>query len=184
MAKQGFRPINLPQGVTVNQAGRWLTINGPKGTQNVAVPDEIMVGKKDQQLTVKTKEVSKLALSFQGLTRSLIDGAIKGVTEGFDRRLEMKGTGYRAEVSQDQLVLQVGFSHPVSLKIPEGVAVKVERNTMIIIQGINKQQVGEFSAKIRGVRPPEPYKGKGIKYLDEVVKLKPGKAAKAAVTAA
>lgn len=184
MAKLGYRPIRLPNGVAISQADQKLTVTGPKGSLTVVLPAQLGIKQADSQLTIKTNDDSKTSLSLQGLTRSLLAGAIKGVTEGFERRLEMKGTGFRAEVKEEQIILSVGFSHPIVLTIPEGVAAKVERNIIIVLQGINKQRLGEFAAKIRAIRPPEPYKGKGIKYGEEVIKRKPGKAAKAAVTAA
>jgi large subunit ribosomal protein L6 len=178
MSKIGKQPIPIKENVEITQRGQDIVIKGPKGELSCSLPSQIKVEKKENELMVRRQDDSILARSLHGTWRALLQNAIEGVTEGFRKELELVGLGYRAEVKENNLVLQVGFSHPVEIKIPPEVKVEVEKTT-ITVEGIDKQKVGEIAAIIRRVRPPEPYKGTGIRYLGEVVRRKPGKAAKA-----
>jgi len=180
MSKIGRKPIAINPGVTIEQKGSELFVRGQKGELSVTIPKELTVTMKDNQLTVATNVESNESASLHGMARSIISNAVTGVAEGFTRKLEMKGTGYRAEAKENSLTLIVGFSHPVELTIPEGLEAAVEHNVVIVLTGSDRQKLGHFAAQIRAIRPPEPYKGKGIKYVEEIVKRKPGKAAKAA----
>lgn len=183
MSRIGVKPISLPDGVSIETNSGSATIKGPKGQLEVAIPKGIQLEENNSQITIKRKDDHIQTKAFHGLVRALIYNAVLGVTEGFSKRLELKGIGYRAQVEQNKLVLSVGFSHPVEIIVPEDLMVSVEKN-QIVVSGIDKQKVGQFAAQIRSVRPPEPYKGKGIRYFDEVIKLKPGKQAVKAVGAA
>ena len=178
MSRIGKKLITIADNVTCERVGIDLIIKGPKGELKVNGNHKI-----DYQIKEKTVEIirhgnDKIARSLHGLYRSLVNNAITGVTEGYTKTLEMNGVGYRASVSNGVLDLLVGFSHPVKIEAPEGIEFQVEKNTTIHIKGMDKQIVGEMAAKIRKVRPPEPYKGKGIKYSDEIIKRKAGKTAK------
>ncbi|MBI4175163.1 50S ribosomal protein L6 [Candidatus Berkelbacteria bacterium] len=181
MSRLGRLPIALPAGVTVDQTGPELTIAGSRGSLTHRLPTviELIVG--DEQLIVQPKkgQLTRKTKPLYGLTRQLIANMVHGVTAGFSKKLEMKGTGYRAELQGNGLVLQVGFSHPVTMNAPDGITFAVEKNLVISVQGNDKQQVGAVAAQIRAIRKPEPYKGKGIRYAGEQIRLKPGKAAKA-----
>jgi large subunit ribosomal protein L6 len=179
MSKVGKKPIIIPDNAKVSVEGRNIKVSGPKGEMARSLPKVIDVIVDDGQLTVKAKGKSEKARTFQGTFRAIIANMLTGVTEGWTKNLEMNGTGYRAELQGNNLVLTVGFSHPVVIEPPEEISFKVEK-TDITVEGTDKELVGLVAAKIRAVRPPEPYKGKGIKYKDEVVRRKPGKAAKAA----
>lgn len=180
MSKIGRKPIPVNAGVTVELKGSTIFLRGQNGELTVAIPKELTVTIKDNQLTVTPNVKTKESASLHGMARNIIRNAVIGVSEGFTRKLEMKGTGYRAEVKERSLILIVGFSHPVEMAIPEGITAAVERNVVIILSGSDRQKLGHFAAQVRAVRPPEPYKGKGIKYEQEIIKRKPGKAAKAA----
>ncbi len=178
MSKIGKKPIEIPQGVEVELSRRRITVKGGKGQLSFSIPRGVMVVKKENDLVVSRVSSSKEAACLHGTVRTIVYNMIKGVTEGWKKELEIVGTGYRAEVLPDgKLVLNVGFSHPVEIKPPADIRFVVER-TKIIVEGIDKQKVGQVAAEIRAVRPPEPYKGKGIKYVDEVIRRKAGKAAK------
>jgi len=179
MSRIGAALIKIPGGVTVRMADdRRAEIKGPKGTLGVPVAEKISVVEEDGQLSVRRDGEEGPIKALHGLTRALLANAVKGVTEGYERILEIKGTGYRAEAQGQKLTLTVGFSHPVEMEMPQGILVRVEdRNTTIILNGIDKQQIGQVAANIRSIRPPDAYKGKGIRYRDEYVPLKPGKAA-------
>lgn len=179
MSRIGFQLINLPESVTVTTEKDQVIINGPKGQLQINLPGGIKVNSKDQQLTVSRTAEDTVHKSLHGTIRSLLENAVKGVSSGFEKKLEMVGIGYRAAIDENALVLQVGFTHNVRLVIPEGLEAKVEKN-VITINGIDKQRVGQYSAEIRDIRPPEPYKGKGIRYSGEIVRMKQGKAVKAA----
>jgi large subunit ribosomal protein L6 len=183
MSKIGKQPVKLVQGVTAEVAGHEIKVTGPKGTLSLRFPRNIEVTVKDGQIDIASKKENKQAMSDFGTTRSLISNMAIGVEKGWSRQLEMVGTGYRAEVAGNKLVMAIGYSHPVTITAPEGITFKVEK-TMITIEGANKETVGQVAADIRAVRPPEPYKGKGIKYSDEVIRRKAGKAAKTAGAAA
>lgn len=182
MSRVGKQPVILPTGVEHTLVDRDVTIRGPRGTLNVRLPHWVKVTSAGQTVLIAPARQSDLARAVQGTIRQLIQNAVIGVTQGYQRGLEMRGTGYRATVDGTTLVLQVGFSHPVRIEAPAGITYKVEKNTLITIEGNDKQLVGQVAANIRKVRPPEPYKGKGIRYNEEVVRLKPGKAAKSAST--
>lgn len=180
MSKIGRKPIAISSGVTAELKGSQLLVRGQKGELSVTIPKELTVTIKENELTVAPNVNTKESASLHGMARNIIQNAVTGVSEGFTRKLEMKGTGYRAEVKEGEVVLIVGFSHPVVMAIPQGITAAVERNVVIILTGNDRQQLGHFAAQIRAIRPPEPYKGKGIKYAEEIIKRKPGKAAKAA----
>lgn len=177
MSRIGKQPIKLPEGVTLEGSRETLTVRGPKGTLERKLPRGISVEVDKEVAKVKGKDTKKTKI-LQGTYRALIANMVKGVAEGWSKELELVGTGYRSEGVGNKLVLTVGFSHPVEVEAPEGITFKVEK-TNITVEGIDKELVGQVAAKIRAVRPPEPYKGKGIRYKDEIVRIKPGKAAKA-----
>lgn len=179
MSRIGKMPVVVPSGVTIEIVDQLVTVKGPKGELSQAIEPEIKVSHKDEQLLVEVKQQTKRSAAMWGLYRSLLANMVAGVTEGFTKNLEMAGVGHRAAMQGSNLQLSVGFSHPVVLTPPAGVAYAVTENTKISVSGINKQYVGEAAAKIRAIKPPEPYKGKGIKYAGEVIRRKAGKAAKA-----
>ncbi|HEY4509826.1 MAG TPA: 50S ribosomal protein L6 [Candidatus Paceibacterota bacterium] len=176
MSRIGKKPIEIPAGVLVKIDGQRVSVQGPKGELSRDFRPEVSLEQKESTFIVGLRSDSKLGRSLWGLTRTLISNMIQGVTQGYEKRLEIEGVGYRAELQGDSLKLSLGFSHPVQMKTPEHMAVALDKNT-IIITGIDKEQVGQFAAKIRKVRPPEPYKGKGIHYMGEVIRRKLGKKA-------
>ena len=177
MSRIGKNPITIPSGVQITLTNTEIKVKGPKGELTQALHRLVKVEQNDQVLTVSVKnELDKAQRALWGLYRSLIQNMVLGVSEGYKKELEINGVGYKAEVRGKVLVLNVGYSHPVEFKIPEGIAIEVNKN-VITITGIDKQFVGEIAANIRKVRKPEPYNGKGIKYLDEVIKRKVGKTA-------
>jgi large subunit ribosomal protein L6 len=176
MSRLGKLPVRIPKGVEVSLLANVLHVTGPKGNIQQALMKGIELEITDQEVRVMAAEKNG---NFQGLYRSLIYNMVFGVVEGFVKTLKMIGVGYRAEVKGDKLDVQVGFSHPTILDIPEGIQVHVEKTTTIFVSGVDKQQVGQFAATIRSLRPPEPYKGKGIRYEGEYVRKKAGKSAKA-----
>ena len=175
MSRKGKTPIALPSGVETTVAQNKLTVKGKIGTLTIELMNGISVSKKDSTLMVEKQDFVKD--SFWGLYRALVNNVVVGVSEGFEKRLSMIGVGFRAAVKGKEIELQIGFSFPISVEIPQGITVKVEKSTEIIISGIDKQLVGQFAATIRSKRPPEPYKGKGIRYKGEYVRKKAGKAA-------
>ena len=180
MSRIGKKPILIPEKVDVKISNGLVVVSGPKGELKRNVNSLIKIEIKDKEIVLNIKnEDDKLEKSLWGTERQLINNMIVGVNEGFSKKLEINGVGYRAATSGKSLTLSVGYSHPVEFKIPEGIDVSVEKN-LITVSGIDKQQVGEISAQIRKIRKPEPYKGKGIKYIDEVVIRKAGKQAKGA----
>jgi large subunit ribosomal protein L6 len=176
MSRIGNKTITVPSGVDVNINGTTVTVKGSKGTLTQTFRD-VTLEQDDNILSVKRANEGRNASAFQGLARALLNNMVIGVSEGFERRLEIVGTGYRAATKGKSLSLKVGYSHNVDMPLPEGVSASVENNTTIILQCTDKQLVGEFAAQIRRVRPPEPYKGKGIRYEGETVKIKAGKTA-------
>ncbi len=177
MSRIGKKSIEIPMGVEVKVEGRKVIVKGPRGELFREVRPEIEVEIKDSQVFVRPlsgKSWIKQTKAFWGLTRTLIANMIKGVTEGYIKELQLEGLGYRAVLEEDNLVLQVGFSHSVKVVVPEGIKFSTEKN-IISVSGINKELVGQTAAKIRKIRPPEPYKGKGIRYLGEVIRRKTGK---------
>lgn len=182
MSRLAKRPIILPKGVELKIAKDEAIAKGPKGEIGLKLKKGINVKIEDNKVIVSKDKKYILENGFLGLYLSLIHNLILGVSEGFEKRLTLIGVGYRAAVSGNKLDLQVGYSHPTAVEIPKGIEIKVEKATEIIIKGIDKQLVGQFAASIRDVRSPEPYKGKGIRYKDEYVRKKAGKAAKAKAT--
>jgi len=174
MSKIGRKPISIPEGVNVVLDNKTIKVNGPKGNLEFCLPLDLEIKIADGMLKIGSKHSDKVSKSLFGLTRSMIKNMIIGVEKGFEKELELVGVGYRAEVNGDILQLKVGFSHPIEVKAPAGIEFKVEKNKIKVI-GIDKQLVGQVAAKIRAIRPPEPYKGKGIKYVDEIIRRKPGK---------
>ena len=177
MSRIGRKPITVPAGVEVEIGGGAVTVKGPKGTLSERVNPEITVSLDDGTLTVARPTDRGDHRALHGLTRSLVANMVTGVTDGFEKRLEIQGVGYRAALRGSDLEMQLGFSHPVQVKAPEGITFEVPQPTQIIVRGISKQVVGEIAAQIRKWRPPEPYKGKGIRYADEYVARKVGKRA-------
>ncbi|OGQ51176.1 MAG: 50S ribosomal protein L6 [Deltaproteobacteria bacterium RIFCSPLOWO2_02_FULL_53_8] len=179
MSRIGKLPITVPQGVKMSLEGRLLKVSGAQGKLEFDVRPEIKVDIKDNVIQVSKNEDTRMASNLFGLTRTLIANMVKGVSEGFVKRLDIIGVGFKADVQGNIVNLALGFSHPVKYELPSGVSATVEKQTGIILKGPDKQLIGQVAANIRSFRPPEPYKGKGIKYSDEVVRRKAGKAGKA-----
>lgn len=178
MSKIGKQPVIIPAGVKVEIDGHVVVVTGPKGVMKRHFAPEIGVKVEGDQVIVSAKSSSKYVMSLFGTTRALINNDVTGVFTGWNKKLELVGTGFKAEVVGEELSLVVGYSHPVKFKAPEGITFKVEK-TFVTVEGIDRELVGQVAANIRSVRPPEPYKGKGIKYTDEVIRRKAGKAAAA-----
>lgn len=176
MSRVGKKPIPIPKGVSVTIDPAKIAVKGPKGTLSVDRNANVDVAQEDGTLVFKPRSQSKEARSAYGLMRALCANLVHGVNEGFVRELEINGVGYRAEVKGDTLTFQLGYSHPIDFKLPTGVSAKVEKN-LLTLSGIDKAVLGQTAAKIRDLRPPEPYKGKGIKYKEETILRKVGKAA-------
>jgi large subunit ribosomal protein L6 len=179
MSRVGQAPINIPKGVTVDINNGEVAVKGPKGELKRPVNRDMIITLEDDTLTVSRPTDGREHRSMHGLTRSLIANMVEGVSGGFEKALEIVGVGYRAEKSGNKLVLRIGFSHMVEVDPMPGTTLDVEKGTRITVQGIDKEIVGEMAARIRAVRPPDAYKGKGIRYAGETVRLKPGKAGKA-----
>jgi large subunit ribosomal protein L6 len=177
MSRIGRKPIEIPEGVTVSVTEGRVTVNGPKGELSQSVSPAMRIERSDGTLTVERPSDRGEHRSLHGLTRSLIANMVEGVTRGFEKRLEIQGVGYRARLQGKALELALGYSHPVSIPPPDGIEFEVPQQTEIIVRGIDKQLVGETAARIRKQRPPEPYKGKGIRYRGEYVRRKVGKRA-------
>lgn len=177
MSRIGKQPIALPKGVEVKVANTEVSVKGPKGTLKRQLVDGVKISIEDGHANVTVDEAVVEASALHGLYRALISNMVHGVSNGFEKKLEMIGVGYRAAVQGKFLDVQVGFSHPTKVPIPEGVSVKVDKNTAITVSGADKQAVGQFAATVRATRPPEPYQGKGIRYEGEYVRKKAGKAA-------
>lgn len=178
MSRIGKLPIAVPGGVTVTIDGQQVSVKGPKGELSLVVAEPIRIAQEDGQLLVTRPDDERASRSLHGLTRTLINNNIIGVTEGYAKQLEVVGTGYRVQQKGTGLELALGFSHPVQVEAPAGITLEVEGNTKITVRGIDKQAVGEAAANIRKLKKPEPYKGKGIRYAGEVVRRKAGKAGK------
>lgn len=176
MSRIGKKPIPVPSGVTVSVDGSTIKVKGPKGELVRVIRSEISVEQKDGELTLTRPNDSKENRAYHGLTRALINNMVEGVTSGFKKTLEIIGVGYRAEKKGEELVLTVGYSHQVKYPQPAGITLTAQTPTVVIIEGIDKQKVGQVAAELRAVRPPEPYKGKGIRYQGEQVRRKAGKA--------
>ena len=179
MSRIGKMPIPIPSGVKVNIEGESIRVNGPKGELNRKIPADMIVNLESDVLTVSRPSDSTKHRSYHGLTRSLLANMVEGVSKGFEKNLEIVGVGYRAEKTGDNLTLRIGYSHTVEVTPLPGTSLNVEGNNKITVSGIDKEVVGEMAAEIRAIRRPDAYKGKGIRYAGEVVRLKPGKAGKA-----
>ena len=178
MSRIGRLPIDIPAGVEVKiEEGNKVTVKGPKGTLEKCLPVEMTIKQEDNQVVVTRPNDLKKMKSLHGLTRTLVANMVTGVTKGYEKVLEINGVGYRAQKQGKKLVLSLGYSHPVEMEDPEGLESKVDGNK-IIVSGISKEKVGQYAAEIRDKRRPEPYKGKGIKYADEVIRRKVGKTGK------
>ena len=179
MSRIGRMPIAIPAGVTVEIAeNNKITVKGPKGTLERVLPREMTITQEDGHVHVSRPNDLKKMKSLHGLTRSLVHNMVVGVTEGYQKKLEVNGVGYRAAKAGKKLTLSLGYSHPVEMEDPDGIETVVEGQNVIIVKGIDKEKVGQFAADIRDKRRPEPYKGKGIKYADEVIRRKVGKTGK------
>jgi large subunit ribosomal protein L6 len=175
MSRIAKQPVELPKGVEVNQSSGELVVKGPKGELKLSVNPEVEIKTEDGKLTFAARSGSRFARAMSGTTRSLVNNMVTGVSEGFERKLELVGVGYRAKAQGKKLNLTLGFSHPVDHEMPEGVTVETPSQTEIFVRGIDKQKVGQVAADIRSYRPPEPYKGKGVRYSDEHVVRKEAK---------
>ena len=178
MSRIGKLPIAIPSGVKVSLNGNEISVQGSKGSLKQLLPERVIVAVEAEQIVVSRPSDSKQDSALHGLSRSLINNMVVGVSDGFTRVLEINGVGYRAELSGKALSLSLGFSHPVVYEIPAGIEIEVEKQTKVIIKGIDKQLVGSVAAKIRSFRKPEPYKGKGVKYAEERILRKAGKTGK------
>lgn len=180
MSRIGNQPVEIPSGVDVEIKGTHLKVKGPKGELQHTFPPVVVISMENDQVVVKPTSEEKFSRAMYGTARAVIGNMVTGVSEGFEKNLEIEGVGYRAEMEGKNLVLHVGFSHSVTVEPPEGITFEVgERNREIKIEGYDKQVVGQIAAEIRKVRPPEPYKGKGIRYRGEYIRRKAGKAGKA-----
>ena len=176
MSRIGRMPIAIPAGVTVEIAeNNKVTVKGPKGTLERVLPTEMTIKEEDGHIVVTRPNDLKKMKSLHGLTRTLVNNMIVGVTAGYEKKLEINGVGYRAQKQGNKLVLSLGYSHPVEMEDPEGIEATMEGQNIIFVRGIDKEKVGQYAAEIRDKRRPEPYKGKGIKYADEVIRRKVGK---------
>ncbi len=180
MSRVGQAPITIPEGVEVNVAGKTVTVAGPRGRLTRSVPKGIDVEVSDGDIRVTRDDDERETRALHGLVRSLVANMVEGVTQGFEKRLEIHGVGYRAAKKGNDVELQIGFSHPVTKVAPEGIEFEVSTPTRIAVRGIDKELVGQTAAEIRAIRKPEPYKAKGIRYEGEHIRRKAGKAAKAA----
>jgi large subunit ribosomal protein L6 len=178
MSRIGKAPITVPSGVDVTITGRTITVKGPKGTLSRDIPGEIIVRKEDSTILVERPNDERESRSLHGLSRTLVNNMVIGVTDGFTKELEIVGVGYRAEAQGQNLRLALGFSHPVMVPAPEGISFEIPQQTRVIVKGIDKELVGQVAANIRSIRKPEPYKGKGVRYLGERIVRKAGKTGK------
>ncbi len=175
MSRIGRKPIPLPKGVTVDWSSGQLTVTGPKGSLTREIADGIGFEQGDGVVIVQRADDSKRQRSFHGLMRALLANMVTGVSRGFTRELEIIGVGYKAEVKGSQLIMNLGYSHPIKYPCPDGIQITVTKNTKVQVSGIDKEVVGQVAAELRGKRPPDSYKGKGVRYLGEQVRLKAGK---------
>ncbi|MDO4873343.1 50S ribosomal protein L6 [uncultured Granulicatella sp.] len=178
MSRIGNKPVVIPAGVTLDLKDNTVTVKGPKGELTYTFNQNISLEQREGEVVFTRPDDSKENKTIHGTTRAVFNNMVVGVTEGFQKELELIGVGYRAQLQGKNLVLNVGYSHPVEFTPEEGVEIEVPSNTKVIVKGYDKQKVGELAANIRGVRPPEPYKGKGIRYVDEFVRRKEGKTGK------
>jgi len=175
MSRVAKQPIELPKGVDVTISGQTVSAKGPKGNESFTVNEQVTPALEDGVLGVKPNNDSKGAIAMAGTMRSLLNNLVIGVSTGFEKKLELRGVGYRAQAQGNSINLTLGFSHPVVHKVPDGIKVETPSQTEITVSGSNKQVVGQVAADIRGYRPPEPYKGKGVRYVDEYVLMKEAK---------
>ncbi|ASK61642.1 50S ribosomal protein L6 [Virgibacillus phasianinus] len=178
MSRIGLKPIVIPDGVEIKLVGNNVTVKGPKGELTRTIHDDMKVVINDNVLTVERPSDHKEHRALHGTTRSIINNLVEGVHKGFTKNLELVGVGYRAQKQGEKVVLNAGYSHPVEIEKRDGIDIEVPKNTQLIVKGIDKELVGAVAAKIRAIRPPEPYKGKGIRYEGEYVRRKEGKTAK------
>ncbi len=177
MSRVGKKEIALPQGVEVRQEGERAVVKGPKGSLETPLAPGISMKVEDNVVRLERKDEERRTRAFHGLSRALLANSVRGVSEGFKRELDIIGVGYRAEVKGQEVVFQLGYSHPINFAIPEGITIEIDKGGHVVVSGIDKQKVGQVSAEIRSLRKPDPYKGKGIKYSDETIRRKAGKAA-------
>ena len=175
MSRIAKEPVELPKGVEFSQSGITVTLKGSKGSLSMDLNSEVELAQEDNKLQVKARSGSRFAVAVSGTTRALLANMVRGVTEGFEKKLELVGVGYRAQAQGSKLNLTLGFSHPVVYTVPEGVSVETPSQTEVVIKGTDKQKVGQVAAEIRHFRPPEPYKGKGVRYAGERVVMKEAK---------
>jgi len=175
MSRIGKKPVQIPEGVTATVEGQKVTAKGPKGELAFVVNNEVLVKMEEGAIAVDPRDQSKDARSKWGMSRTMVSNIMEGVKDGFEKKLEINGVGYRAAMQGNDVQLSLGFSHEVVYKVPEGVSVACPKPTEIVVNGIDKQKVGQVAAEIRSYRPPEPYKGKGVKYADETIFRKEGK---------
>lgn len=178
MSRIGRKPVAVPAGVDVKIDGTTVTVKGPKGSLTGTYNSRLSIALEDNEIIVTRPDDEKESRALHGLTRTLIHNMVEGVNNGYSKELEINGIGYKAAMQGKDLVLTVGYSHVVNVKAPEGITIAVPAPNKIVISGADKVKVGQFAAEVRGVRPPEPYKGKGIKYVDEYIRRKEGKAGK------
>ncbi len=172
MSRVAKMPVELPKGVEFSKSGNTVNVKGPKGNLTIELNNEVELNQDDANLSVAPRSGSKFSTAIAGTTRSLLQNMVTGVTDGFERKLELVGVGYRAAAQGNKLNLSLGFSHPVEYAVPEGIQIETPSQTEVVIKGIDKQRVGQVAAEIRRYRPPEPYKGKGVRYAGERVILK------------
>jgi len=175
MSRVAKAPVELPQGVEFNLSGTVVSVKGGNGTLSLELNSEVELVQEDSSVTVKPRSGSRFATAIAGTTRALIANMITGVTRGFEKKLELRGVGYRAATEGGKLNLTLGFSHPVIYEVPEGITIETPSQTEVVVKGNDKQKVGQVAAEIRRFRPPEPYKGKGVRYADERVVIKEAK---------
>lgn len=175
MSRIGKKPITVPSGVTLTQDGQTVSVKGPKGELKFVLPDAVTGAFADNELTISPVEGAKNASAMWGMARTMVSNMIEGVTNGFKKELELRGVGYRAQMKGTNLSMQLGFSHDVDYTPPAGITIEAPKPTQVVISGIDKQQVGQVAAEIRAFRKPEPYKGKGVRYVGEYVRQKEGK---------
>ncbi|MEM7729414.1 MAG: 50S ribosomal protein L6 [Pseudomonadota bacterium] len=175
MSRIGKKPIAVPSGVTLTQTGQTVSVKGPKGELSFTLPDVVTGAFADNELTLAIDETAKNASAMWGMARTMVANMIEGVTDGFKKELELRGVGYRAQAKGTGLTMQLGYSHDVNYEPPAGITVEAPKPTQIVVSGIDKQKVGQVAAEIRAFRKPEPYKGKGVRYVGEYVRQKEGK---------
>ena len=175
MSRIANNPVSIPKGVEITLSGQEVTVKGSKGNLAMTLHDLVGISQEEDRLQLKAVEVSKKSVALAGTFRSLVKNMVVGVSSGFQKELQLQGVGYRAQAQGKKLNLSLGFSHPVVYEVPEGIDIETPTQTQVIVKGIDKQLVGQVSADIRAFRPPEPYKGKGVRYVDEYVKRKEAK---------